>query len=271
MTDPASPTTPTTPIPADTSPVSRRAAIAAMGVAGATALTAAAQKPRRGAGARPDAEPAPAPPLGWDDATAKYTLPDLPYAYDALEPHIDAQTMRIHHDMHHAGYVKGANNAIDKLAHQRGSSPDASMVEYWSGELTFNVGGHINHALFWSGMAPPSQGGGGEPTGLLQGAIAMSFGSVANFRSLFTAAAKSVEGSGWAWLVLDPISRRLLITQMHNQQKSMFVGAIPMLGIDVWEHAYYLKYQNRRADYIDAWWNVVNWSEIERRYNAAMA
>lgn len=209
--------------------------------------------------------------LGFDPTTSKYTLPPLPYDYADLEPHIDQQTMTIHHTKHHAGYVRGLNNAISKLDEIRQGTGDASTIQHWQRQLAFHAGGHINHALFWTGMAPESKGGGGVPSGSLAKAINKDFGSFERFKAHFIAASKSVEGSGWGWLVYEPLAGKLLITQMQNQQQMMFPTAIPLLGVDVWEHAYYLNYQNRRADYIAAFMNIINWSEIQRRYEAAIA
>ncbi len=208
-------------------------------------------------------------PMGYDAASGEYVLPDLPYAYDALEPVIDEQTMRIHHGKHHAGYVRGLNGALKQLADIRAGRGDAGLTEHWTKKLSFHAGGHINHTLFWSGMAPAGRGGGGSAGGALGDAIEASFGSFDGFAGQFKAAARSVEGSGWAWLVKDPISGGLLILQMHNQQHSVFAGATPLLGIDVWEHAYYLKYQNRRAEYVDRFMDIVNWAEVGRRFEAA--
>lgn len=208
---------------------------------------------------------------GYDKAKGEYVLPPLPYAPEALEPHIDAQTMTIHHGRHHAGYVRGLNTALRKLAEIRNGTGDATTIEHWSRELNFNAGGHVNHALFWAGMAPANAGGGGQPEGDLLAAIERDFGSYAKFAAHFRAASASVEGSGWGWLVYEPVAGRLLITQMHNQQLGLFTGVVPLLGVDVWEHAYYLRYQNRRGDYIDAFMSVVNWSEIASRFAAATA
>tara|TARA_R110002072_G_scaffold42539_2_gene120161 strand:- start:3434 stop:4201 length:768 start_codon:yes stop_codon:yes gene_type:complete len=206
--------------------------------------------------------------LGFDEKTKEYTLPDLPYDYDALAPHIDVITMTIHHTKHHAGYVKGLNNALKQLESIRNGA-DASTLQHWQRQLSFHAGGHINHSLFWTGMAPSNNGGGGTASGTLAKAIERDFGSFDNFSSQFQNAAKSVEGSGWGWLIYEPMSKRLLITQMQNQQDMMFAGAIPLLGVDVWEHAYYLTYQNRRADYIAEFMKVINWKEVQRRYDAA--
>lgn len=206
--------------------------------------------------------------LGFDEKTKEYTLPDLPYDYDALAPHIDVITMTIHHTKHHAGYVKGLNNALKQLESIRNGA-DASTLQHWQRQLSFHAGGHINHSLFWTGMAPSNNGGGGTPSGTLAKAIERDFGSFDRFSNQFQNAAKSVEGSGWGWLIYEPMSNRLLITQMQNQQDMMFAGAIPLLGVDVWEHAYYLTYQNRRADYIAEFMKVINWKEVQRRYDAA--
>tara|TARA_R110002073_G_scaffold239285_1_gene400867 strand:+ start:436782 stop:437537 length:756 start_codon:yes stop_codon:yes gene_type:complete len=207
--------------------------------------------------------------LGWDDATSKYTLPDLPYAYDALNTVIDEQTMRIHHDMHHAGYVKGLNNALSKLNLIRWDQGDDSLIQHWQRQLSFHMGGHINHTLYWSGMQSEFSGGGGQPDGNLAHMIKNSFGSFGKFAKQFKLAATKVEGSGWAWLVYEPLSKQLMVTQMQNQQDMMFTGAIPLLGVDVWEHAYYLKYQNKRANYIDGFMRVINWTEVSKRFERA--
>jgi Fe-Mn family superoxide dismutase len=207
--------------------------------------------------------------LGFDAATGKYVLPELPYAYDALEPIIDEQTMRIHHTKHHAGYVRGVNNALEKLHEIRWNSGDPALGQHWQRQLSFHMGGHINHTLFWANMKPEDQGGGGQPEGNLDYQITKDFGSFGKFVEHFTAAAVKVEGSGWGWLVFEPASRQLIITQMQNQQDMMFSGAVPLLGVDVWEHAYYLKYRNRRSDYVQALMRIVDWEEVSRRYEAA--
>jgi len=206
--------------------------------------------------------------MGFDPASGEYVLPELPYAYDALEPVIDEQTMRIHHGKHHAGYVRGLNAALAELRAIRAGGDDA-LIEHWTRKLSFHAGGHINHALFWTGMAPAGQGGGGRPEGTLARAIDASFVSFDGFSAQFRSAAKKVEGSGWAWLVREPLSGDLMVLQMHNQQHSVFGGATPLLGIDVWEHAYYLSYQNRRAAYVDRFMEIVNWGEVARRYEAS--
>lgn len=202
-----------------------------------------------------------------------FTLPPLPYAYDALEPHIDAETMRIHHDKHHAAYVANANKAL-------AGHPDLAKMTVWDlvahldevpedirTTLRNNAGGHANHTLFWEMMKP---GGGGKPTGELAKAITETFGSFEEFQKKFTAAALTVFGSGWAWLSLTP-DGELIIETTPNQDSPIMHGGKPLLGLDVWEHAYYLRNQNRRGDYITAWWNVVNWDDVAKRLKEATA
>jgi Fe-Mn family superoxide dismutase len=198
-----------------------------------------------------------------------YELPPLPYDYDALEPYIDEQTMRLHHDMHHAGYVRGLEKAERALAEARASG-DYGEVQYWSREAAFNGGGHYLHSMFWKVMAPPDEGGGGEPEGMLRSALERDFGSFDQFKAHFSAAAGAVEGSGWGLLHLRPSDGRFVILQAENQHKLSSWGIVPVLGIDVWEHAYYLKYNNRRGDYIDAWWNVVNWNQVMENVRVTM-
>jgi len=207
--------------------------------------------------------------LGWDARTGQYTLPPLPYPADALEPHIDAQTMTIHHDKHHKAYVDGMNRALRALEAIRNGEGDASLVKHWSRELAFNGSGHVNHTIFWLTMAPPEAGGGGQPKGDLATAIARDFGSFDAFSSHFRNAAKQVEGSGWGWLVYHPVSDRLMVLQAEKQQNLTIWGVIPLLGVDVWEHAYYLKYQNDRGKYVDAFMNVINWERVGEFYERA--
>jgi len=196
-----------------------------------------------------------------------FTLPPLPYAPDALEPHIDAQTMQIHHGKHHQTYVNNLNAALEKAPELQNRSIEELMREVErvpEGVRTAvrnNGGGHYNHSMFWQIMAPNA---GGEPTGAIGEAIRSTFGDFGKFRDQFTAAGTGRFGSGWAWLVAD--GGRLSITSTPNQDNPLMEGKQPVMGLDVWEHAYYLKYQNRRPDYIQAWWNVVNWPEIGRRY-----
>ncbi len=199
----------------------------------------------------------------------KHELPTLPYAYNALEPHIDAQTMEIHYSKHHKAYVDGLNKAEAELAKARAVG-DFSMIQHWSKQTAFHGGGHFLHSLFWRIMAPAGKGGGGEPQGILATKIKEDFGSFEVFKKQFNAAAGAVEGSGWALLHYREADKRLIIGQAENQHKLSSWGAIPIMGIDVWEHAYYLKYQNKRADYVTAWWNVVNWGEVGKNLERMM-
>ncbi len=200
-------------------------------------------------------------------ALTEHKLPELPYAYDALEPFIDAQTMELHHSKHHAAYVKGLNDAESALALAR-AAKDFGAVQLWSKRAAFNGGGHFLHSLFWKVMAPAGKGGGGEPTGALLEQINRDFGSFGAFKAHFSAAAAGVEGSGWGLLNYRKEDDRLIVLQAENQHKLTDWGSSPVLGIDVWEHAYYLKYQNKRADYVDAWWNVVNWEQVQKNIEA---
>lgn len=196
-----------------------------------------------------------------------YTLPKLPYAYDALQPHIDAKTMEIHHTKHHQAYINNANAALEKHPELAGKSAEellknlAAIPEDVRTVLRNNAGGHANHSLFWTVMGP---GAGGDPTGELGQAINSTFGSLATFKELFTKAATTRFGSGWAWLSLD--KGKLIVESTANQDTPISEGHIPLLGLDVWEHAYYLNYQNRRPDYITAFYNVINWTEVSRRF-----
>jgi Fe-Mn family superoxide dismutase len=198
-----------------------------------------------------------------------HVLPPLPYAPDALEPHIDATTMGIHHGKHHQTYVTNLNAAIEKAPELANWSLDdlnrriGEVPEAVRTAVRNNGGGHWNHSLFWQLMAPNA---GGEPTGNLGEAITSTFGSFATFREQFQAAGLGRFGSGWAWLVSD--GGKLSISSTPNQDNPLMEGKHALLGVDVWEHAYYLKYQNRRADYLGAWWNVVNWAEVSKRHDA---
>lgn len=197
------------------------------------------------------------PPL----APGKHELPALPYPAEALEPFIDAQTMLIHHGKHHMAYVNGLNKAEEELAKAR-AADDFALIQHWSKQAAFHGGGHWLHSMFWKVMGAPGSQGGGEPTGELMATLNESFGSFSAFKKQFSAAAAAVEGSGWALLHYRHDDGRLLVMQAENQHKLSSWGATPILGIDVWEHAYYLKYQNKRADYVNAWWNVVNWNAV---------
>ena len=196
-----------------------------------------------------------------------FTLPQLPYAYDALEPHIDARTMEIHHTKHHQAYVNNLNAAIEKAPELANKSLDDlmrgvnSLPESVRTAVRNNGGGHWNHSLFWQLMGP---GKGGEPRGALADAIRQSFGDFSKFKEQFAAAGAGRFGSGWAWLVAD--GGKLSITSTPNQDNVLMDGKMAILGLDVWEHAYYLKYQNRRPEYIAAWWNVVDWDAVSSRF-----
>jgi Fe-Mn family superoxide dismutase len=196
-----------------------------------------------------------------------FTLPALPYANDALEPHIDARTMEIHHTKHHQAYVNNLNAAIDKAPELQGKSLDDlmrdinSVPESVRTAVRNNGGGHWNHSLFWQIMGP---GKGGEPSGKLADALRSAFGDFSKFKEQFAAAAAGRFGSGWAWLIND--GGKLSITSTPNQDNPLMEGKNAILGLDVWEHAYYLKYQNKRPDYVAAWWNVVNWDAVAERF-----
>lgn len=198
-----------------------------------------------------------------------HELPKLPYEYSALEPFIDATTMELHHSKHHAAYVKGLIEAELELAKARANG-DFSLVQHWSRKVAFNGGGHALHSLFWQTLAPHQKGGGGEPSGELADAITRDFGGFSPFKAQFSAAAAQVEGGGWAILHLRHSDKRLVILQAENQHKLSSWDTTPLLPLDVWEHAYYLKYQNKRPDYITAWWNVVNWSFVAKRYRSSL-
>jgi superoxide dismutase, Fe-Mn family len=220
--------------------------------------------------AHASAEKAPISQKPPDDNTAVYSVPPLPYAYDALEPHIDQATMQFHHDKHHAAYVKNLNAALDKHPELK-SKPVEEMLRNLNSVpadirkiVRNNGGGHVNHSMFWLIMKPQ---GGGEPTGAIATAINQSFGSFAAFKKQFNEAGTGRFGSGWVWLVR--VADKLEIMTTPNQDSPLSEGKYPIMGNDVWEHAYYLKYQNRRADYLDAWWNVLNWDEINKRFATA--
>ncbi len=198
-----------------------------------------------------------------------YTLPALPYAYDALEPHIDARTMEIHHTKHHQAYIDKVNAALKGTEWESADIEDivknlAKIPEDKRTAVRNNGGGHYNHSLFWTMMAPPSSGGGGEPAGELMKSIEETFGTFEEFQKKFEEAAQSRFGSGWAWLVVS--KGKLEVVSTANQDSPLTDGKMPILGLDVWEHAYYLKYQNKRPDYCKAFWQVVNWKEVEKRY-----
>jgi Fe-Mn family superoxide dismutase len=198
-----------------------------------------------------------------------YSVPPLPYDYNALEPHIDELTMQVHHDKHHQAYVDKANGAlqgtewedkpVDEVLRNLSSLPSDKQ-----GVVRNNGGGHLNHSLFWESMSPD---GGGEPSGALAQAIDSAFGSFSDFQAKLKEAGVNRFGSGWAWLIHD--GSGLAVVSTANQDNPVMDGQTPLLGVDVWEHAYYLKYQNRRPDYLDAWWNTVNWGKVAERFEAA--
>ena len=190
-----------------------------------------------------------------------HKLPELPYAYNALEPYIDAKTVEIHHDKHHAAYVANLNKAEDELAKARGKN-DYSLIDYWTKKVSFNGAGNFLHTLYWDTMSPKSNM---KPTDDLEKKLTEDFGSFEKFKEQFTSSAKTVEGSGWALLTIN-VDGNMQVLQAEIHQNLTTWNVIPILVCDVWEHAYYLKYQNKRPDYIAAWWNVVNWEAVSKRY-----
>jgi Fe-Mn family superoxide dismutase len=203
----------------------------------------------------------------------QYELPKMPYAYDALEPHIDARTMEIHHTKHHQTYTTKLNDALGKCSSDIQNKDivdilsDLSQVpDELKKAINFNGGGYDNHKLFWHNMKP---NGGGEPGGAVADAINSSFGSFADFKEKFSSTTAVIQGSGWGWLVYNPSSSKVEYVAMSNQDSPRTKGLVPLLSLDVWEHAYYLNYQNKRPDYIAAWWNVVNWDEVDNRLSKA--
>jgi Fe-Mn family superoxide dismutase len=196
---------------------------------------------------------------------SEYSLPDLPYDYAALEPHIAGQIMQLHHDKHHATYVGGANTALEKLAEAR-ETGNLAAVNLHEKNLAFNLGGHVNHSIFWANLSPD---GGDKPTGELAAALDENFGSFDAFRAHFEATALGIQGSGWSVLAWDSLGQRPLIFQLFDQQGNVPVGIVPLVMLDMWEHAFYLQYLNVKADYVKAWWNVVNWADATRRFETA--
>lgn len=191
-----------------------------------------------------------------------HQLPELPYSYDALEPYYDEATVRLHHDAHHKAYIDGLNNAEVKLSEARDRG-DFALIKHWERELAFHGSGHLLHSLFWKNMAPNS---GGSPVGALAEQVNQDFGSFEGFKKQFAAAAVAVEGSGWALLVWNPEFKKLEVLQAEKHQNLTQWGVLPLLTVDVWEHAYYLKYQNKRAAWVEAWWNLVNWNDVNERF-----
>ncbi|MCA0217742.1 MAG: superoxide dismutase [Actinobacteria bacterium] len=196
---------------------------------------------------------------------ADYTLPELAYDYSALAPSISATIMELHHSKHHQAYVTGANAALAAMAEAR-ESGELANINKLEKDLAFNLGGHVNHSIFWTNMSPD---GGDKPTGDLASAIDDNFGSFDKFTAHFTAAAMGVQGSGWAALTWDSIGQKLLINQFFDQQSNFAAGTVPLLLLDVWEHAYYLDYKNVRADYVKAFWNIANWANVQERFTVA--
>ncbi|MFC4561640.1 superoxide dismutase [Nocardiopsis mangrovi] len=197
--------------------------------------------------------------------SAPYSLPELPYDYAALEPWISGKIMELHHDKHHAAYVAGANTALEGLAASR-ESGEFGTVNQLQKNLAFNLAGHINHTVFWPNLSPD---GGDKPDGELGAAIDDQFGSFDAFRAHFSAAATGIQGSGWAILAWDILGQRLIVEQLYDHQGNLAAGSYPLLLLDMWEHAFYLQYQNVKADYVKAFWNVVNWADVQSRFEDA--
>ncbi len=194
-----------------------------------------------------------------------YTLPPLTYDYGALEPHISGQIMELHHDKHHAAYVKGANTALEKLAAAR-EKDDYATIAKLQKDLAFNLSGHVLHSLFWQNLSP---GGGGEPSGELAAQITNNFGGFDRFKKHMIEAANTIQGSGWALAAWDPASKRIIIEQVYDHQGNHGQGTMPLLAIDAWEHAFYLQYKNVKADFFNAVWNVFDWEDVANKFKAA--
>ena len=195
----------------------------------------------------------------------KYTLPDLDYDFAALEPHISGRIMQLHHGKHHAAYVAGANTTLDLMAEAR-DKKDLTWINKLQKDLAFNLGGHVNHSIFWKNL---SASGGDKPTGELAAAIDEFFASFDGFRAHFTANAMGIQGSGWSILAWDVLGQRLIIEQLYDQQGNLVAASVPLLMLDMWEHAFYLDYQNVKADYVSAFWNIVSWQDVQARFEAA--
>ena len=196
-----------------------------------------------------------------------YSLPELDYDYSALEPHISAQIMELHHSKHHNAYVTGANTALEKLAEAR-EKGEFGAINKLEKDLAFHLGGPVNHSVFWKNMSPD---GGGQPEGEVAAAIDEFFGSFDGFKKQFNEVANGIQGSGWSMLVWDSLGKRLNINQLFDQQGNLPVGQLPILQLDMWEHAFYLQYKNVKGDYVNAWWNVVNWANVSERLAGARA
>ena len=204
---------------------------------------------------------------------SKYELPPVPYSYDALEPHIDARTMEIHHTKHHQTYTNNLNAAIEKCPQEIQDKDITEILAHLDqipndlkGAINFNGGGFDNHRIFWNNLSP---NGGGEPSGSIANSINESFGNFTSFKEKFSSTTIAIQGSGWGWLVYNPTNKKVEYIAMPNQTSPRTEGLIPLLGCDVWEHAYYLKYQNKRPDYVSAWWNVINWDDVSKRLEEA--
>ena len=196
---------------------------------------------------------------------SKYTLPDLTYDYGSLEPNISGKIMELHHDKHHLAYVNGANTALDLLAEARDKN-DLTWVNKLQKDLAFNLAGHVNHTVFWRNLSPE---GGDKPVGELAGAIDEFFGSFDGFRAHFTASALGIQGSGWSILAWDVLGEKLIIEQLYDHQGNLAPASIPLLMLDMWEHAFYLDYQNVKGEYVKAFWNIVSWPDVTARFEAA--
>jgi Fe-Mn family superoxide dismutase len=195
-----------------------------------------------------------------------YSLPELPYDYSALEPHISAEIVELHHDRHHAAYVAGANSTLERLAEAR-ASKDFSAIVGLEQTLAFNLSGHVLHSIYWQNLSPD---GGGRPDGAFADALDESFGSFDAFRAELTSATTTVQGSGWGALAWDPMARRLFVEQIHDHQGNVGQASVPLLVIDAWEHAFYLQYRNVKADYVDAVWQLVDWGDVDARWATAV-
>jgi Fe-Mn family superoxide dismutase len=198
-------------------------------------------------------------------ADGPYTLPELPYDYGALEPHVSGQIMELHHSKHHAAYVKGANTALDALAHAR-ESDDFSDITKLQKDLAFHVSGHVLHSMFWTNLSPD---GGGQPDGALAAQLDKDFGTFERFQAHMNEAAGTVQGSGWALATWEPAAGRIIVQQVYDHQGNHGQGSVPLLAFDAWEHAYYLQYKNVKADFFTALWNVVNWNDVAQRLTEA--
>ena len=193
---------------------------------------------------------------------SKYVLPELTYDYAALEPSISARIMELHHSKHHAAYVAGANATLDLLEEARAKN-DFTWVNKLQKDLAFHLGGHVNHSIFWNNLAPANSD---RPSGELAAAINEFFGSFEAFQAHFNASAMGIQGSGWSFLAWDSLGKRLIIEQLYDQQGNLAIGTIPLLMLDMWEHAFYLDYQNVKADYVKAFWNIINWQDVAARF-----